>query len=111
MSAVATVWLVGFARAVQLRPIFLTHDALHVRTGVQWSVEIPRDRIASVDFGRVRAPHKRTPGYLRAAPGEPNVLIVLSEPLRAQGSCGLTRDVSRIGLTVDDVPGFRAALR
>lgn len=110
VSAFATVWLIGFARSVQLRPILVSANAMHVHTGVQWSLEIPRAAIAAIEFGRVRAPRKRTPGYLRAALGEPNVLIALTEPLRAHGPYGVTRDVSLVGLVVDDLAGVRAAL-
>lgn len=110
VSIFATVWLLGFARAVQLRPILVTRDALRVRTGVQWSLDIPRDAIARAEFGRVKAPPKRTAGYLRATLGQPNVLLELRAPLRARGPYGITRDVVRVGLVVDDLVGFRAEL-
>src|SRR5205814_896088 len=37
----AAFWLIGFARAVQLRPILLTPNTLHVRMGLQWSLDVP----------------------------------------------------------------------
>lgn len=109
-SAFGTIWILGFARAVQLRPILVTVDALHVRSGAQWSLDVPLTTIAHIEFGRVRAPAKRTPGYLRATLGQPNTLIELREPVRALGPYGITRDVRRVGLVIDDLAGFRAAI-
>jgi len=106
----AAFWIIGFARSVHLRPIILTNDALHVRNGLSWRLDIPRGLIRQVDFGRVKAPPKRTPGYLRAAPGDPNVMIELREPLRAHGPYGLSRDVTRVGLVVDDLARFQQTL-
>lgn len=110
VSAFGTIWIIGFARAAQLRPIILTAGALYVRTGVQWSLDVPTSAIAHIEFGRVRAPAKRTPGYLRATLGQPNVLIELREPIRAHGPYGITREVRRIGLVIDDLTGFRTAI-
>jgi hypothetical protein len=110
LSAFGAVWILGFARAVQLRPIVLTGDELRVRSGLQWRLDIPRSAIARIEFGRVKAPGKRTPGYLRAALGAPNALVTLREPLRASGAYGMVRDVTGVGLVLDDVKGFQAAI-
>lgn len=110
VSVFGAVWILGFARAVQLRPILLTDDAVLVRSGVSWRVDVPRAAIASFEFGRVNPPPKRTPGYLRATFGEPNMLITLHEPLRAYGPYGITRDVTRVGLVVDDLQEFQLAI-
>lgn len=109
LSVFGAVWILGFARAVQLRPILLTDDELRIRSGLSWRVDIPRTAIASIAFGRVNAPPKRTPGYVRAAFGEPNALITLREPLRAHGPYGIVRDVTRVGFVLDDVNGFAQA--
>jgi hypothetical protein len=110
VSVFGGVWILGFARAVQLRPILVTDDALLVRSGLSWRIDVPRAAIASVEFGRVNSPPKRTPGYVRAAFGEPNTLITVREPLRAYGPYGLTRDVTRVGLVVDDLQEFELAI-
>lgn len=111
VSAIGTVWILGFARAAQLRPILVTADALHVRSGVQWALDIPRAAIERIEFGRLSAPAKGTPGYLRATLGQPNVLLELRQPMRAMGPYGITRDVRRIGLIVDDLEAFRRAIQ
>lgn len=110
VSAFGAVWVLGFARSVQLRPIMLTRDELRVRSGLHWRIDIPRSAIERIEFGRVKAPPKRTPGYLRAALGTPNALVHLREPRRAHGPYGIMRDVTRVGLVLDDVTGFQAAM-
>ncbi len=110
VSAFGTVWILGFARAVQLRPILVSDSTLHVRSGVQWALDVPRAAIEHIEFGRVRAPRKGTPGYLRATLGQPNVLVELREPMRAHGPYGITRQVRQLGLVIDDLAGFRAAM-
>jgi len=110
VSVFGAVWILGFARAVQLRPILLTNDELRVRSGMSWHLDIPRAAIALIEFGRVNAPPRRTPGYVRAALGEPNAVITLREPLRAHGPYGVGRDVTRVGLVLDDLKGFEQAI-
>jgi hypothetical protein len=106
----AAAWLLGFARAVQLRPIIVTTTEVRLRSGLRWALDIPRDMIDSIETGRVKAPSKGTSGYLRLAPGEPNTLITLREPMRAVGSYGSARTVSLVGATLDDATGFREAI-
>lgn len=97
----------GLPRAVQLRPIIVATDTIGVPSGVQWALDIQRNAVERIEFGRVKAPPKRTPGYLRATLGQPNVLIDLRGSRRARGPYGLTRDVRRIGLVIDDLTAFR----
>ena len=110
VDALAVLWILGYARAVQLRPILVTSDTLMVRGGMQWSLDVPRSAIESIAVGRVKFPDKRTPEYLRATMGQPNVLITLTRPLVATGAYGFTRRVTRLGLSVDDPNTFSLAL-
>ena len=95
---------------MQLRPILLTRDSLLVRNGLAARVDIPLSR-ATIEFGRVRAPAKGTPRYLRAAMGQPNALVTLREPAVVRGAYGRKRFVDRIGLVLDDPKGFETAWR
>lgn len=105
----AALWLLGFARAVQLRPILVTPNELRLRMGLQWSLDVPMSNIASVECGRVKAPAKKTPGYLRMAP-QPNAILRLTSPMTARGVYGMKRTVQQIGLALDDVKAFQKAL-
>jgi len=106
----AGVWILGLARAVQQRPILLSATELHVRNGLQWRLDIPRQAIASIHFGRQRQLPNRAPGYLRAALGQPNVMIELRESMRARGPYGIERMVQRVGLVLDDAKAFEKAM-
>jgi hypothetical protein len=109
LGAFAALWLLGFARAVQLRPILVSSEMLHLRMGLQWMLDVPRANIASIDYGRTKAPRKGTPGYLRMAP-QPNAILTLREPMQACGPYGIRRDVTHVGLAIDDLQGFQRAL-
>jgi hypothetical protein len=110
VDAFAVLWILGFARSVQLRPILVTTDALLVRGGIQWSLDVPLTAIESLAIGRVKAPGQRAPGYLRLTLGPPHVLITLTRPLVATGAYGSTRTVTRLGFSVDDPNTFSLAL-
>ena len=110
VDVLAAIWLLGFARAVQLRPILLTADTLLIRNGLALSVDVPLAD-ASIEFGRVRAPARGTPRYLRAAMGQPNALLTLRKPATVRRAYGRLRLVDRIGLVLDDPKGFEAAWR
>jgi hypothetical protein len=47
-GAFAVLWILEFARTVQLRPNLVTADALLVRGGMQWALDVPRSTIESV---------------------------------------------------------------
>lgn len=103
------VWVIGFARAVQLRPILVMADRVVVRVGLQWSLEIPRTAIERVDFGRVGVPPRGTPRWIRGIP-QPNAVLSLREPLMAEGPYGARREVQFVALALDDRESFRIAL-
>jgi hypothetical protein len=112
VSLFGVVWIVGFLRAVLLRPVLVTADALEVRTGVQWRLVVPRSAIVAVETGYPKVPRKGTPGWLRAvAIGQPNVVVRLSAPLVAGGPYGIRRTVSHVALAVDEPAALAAALR
>jgi hypothetical protein len=106
ISLWGAIWVLGFARSVQFRPILLSAHEILVRNGTMWSLDISRTQIERIEFGRVIAPAKGTPGYFRAAPGQPNVLIELRQPACARGSYGIQRMVTRVGLVIDDLAAF-----
>ncbi len=110
VDALAVLWILGFARSVQLRPILVTADALLVRGGMRWSLDVPLTAIGVADGRPREGPAKRTPGYLRATMGQPNVLITLTHSIVATGAYGSTRTVTRLGFSVDDPNTFSLAL-
>jgi hypothetical protein len=99
------IWLLGDYHAFRLRPLVVTHDRLDLHFGFRWSVSIPRELIAAIeplalaDAERLRRSHR----YLRLSLlDEPTHAIRLRKPVRVHGAAGLVRNVTCIGLGVDD---------
>lgn len=112
LSALGIIWLVGFIRALVLRPVLVTDDALVVRAGAAWTLEIPRNAIERVEGGRiVKAPSKRAPGHLQGTPvAQPNLLVTLRHPLEARGLYGRRKVVRTVSMRLDEPDRFRALL-
>lgn len=111
LSIYGVLWLIGFMQAIRLRPILLTPTSLLVRLGMLSTIEVPYDAIASVTPAKYPFPDRRAPGYLRAMlAGDLQFLIALRAPRRATGAYGRTREISLIGLCIDEPSEFRQAL-
>lgn len=112
LSALGIVWLVGFIRALVLRPVLVTDGDLVVRAGAAWTLEVPRAAIERVDGGRiVSAPSKRAPEHLQGTPvAQPNLLVTLRQPLEARGLYGRRKLVRTVSMRLDEPERFRAVL-
>jgi hypothetical protein len=111
LGVYAVLWMAGDYHAVRLRPMVATDDALLVRVGLRWSVSISYTQIEQVQQRGKESLSKRAPGYLNAALlREPQVVLVLREPVRARGPYGIEKEVRRVGLAVDDADRLRAVL-
>jgi len=111
LSLYALLWLVGDYQALRLRPCRLDGDALLVRVGLRWRVEVPRAAIAAFTTVRDNAPSRFERGYARATVfGDPTRMIELSAPVAATGPYGITRRVTRIGVSPDNPEVWDAAL-
>jgi hypothetical protein len=106
----SAVWVVGFARAIQLRPILLDDTTLSIRVGVQPAIDIPPSNLASVELSRARiSADKTTPGYVRGVT-QASVMIVLHEEQIVRVLFGAARSARRIAFAVDDVKKFVAQI-
>lgn len=112
-SAYTLLWMLGFARALRLRPVTLGADAMRLRVGLVWDVAIPYATIASVDDAPRQPIDRAAPGYLHAAfAGTPQTVLVMNDAADAHGLYGWRkRGVRRIGVYVDDPAAFRRELR
>lgn len=109
LSIYGILWIVGDLNAARLHPIVLDGDTLHLRVGLRWRATIALEDITSISRPAMRDSKK--PGYLGfTLAGEPQMVLELARPVTAHGFFGLTREVSRVGLFVDDQAAFRAAL-
>ncbi len=109
LSIYSLVWLVGDYQAARLNPIVLSPDHLYIRTGLRWRVDVPLSNIRALR----KATHADTqaPDYLNAAVyGVAHYTLLLKEPMIVQGLLGIQKQVSNIGLIVDDEQRFLAEL-
>jgi len=82
---------------------------LHLRSRFRWSVALRLTDI--VDVQRPKRNDAKSPDYLSfARAGEAHMVIVLKQPVRVNGLFGIDKEVTRIGLFLDDVGAFRAEL-
>ena len=106
LAAYGMLWFLADYRATRLRPILLDEDTLCIRTGLRWTVRIPRAHIVAI--------HKKAPKsepFLRATlPGTTPLWIELTEPVTAQGPYGKEKQARWISVAVDEAKAFREAV-
>jgi hypothetical protein len=106
LAAYGMLWFLADYRATRLRPILLEEEALRIRTGLRWTVLIPRAHLAAI--------HKKRPvsePVIRAAmPTTTPLWIELTEPVTARGPYGIERRARWISVSVDEAKAFREAL-
>lgn len=96
------LWILADLRAIRLRPSTLDDRTLVIRTGLRWTMSIPRDRIRAVERRDWRHRFGRGEDELSlAVVGEPDIIIELDRPLPATGPFGITRTARRIGFSAD----------
>jgi len=106
LAAYGMLWFLADYRATRLRPILLDDDTLCLRTGLRWTIHIPRAHIVAL--------HKKAPKtepFVRATlPGTTPLWIELSEPVTAQGPYGKEKAARWIAVAVDEAQAFREAV-
>jgi hypothetical protein len=106
LAAYGLLWFLADYRATRLRPILLDDETLCIRTGLRWTLRIPRAHIVAI---HKKGPRSET--FIRAAlPFMTPQWIELTEPVTAQGPYGKQRQARWISLGVDDAKGFREAI-
>ena len=107
------VWFVADYRAMGIGGVEVTDDAVRMRIGRRWQLDVPRSSVALVLQPTFR--DLPTPGTVDAddyanftKPASANVLIVLEQPMKARGPGGVRKTVRRIGLHLDEPAAFVA---
>lgn len=110
LSVYAGLWLMGDWHALRLRPTTLSGEALHLRTGMRWQVDIPFDAIAS--FRRVSAIEDKPRGALNLVSfGDASFEIATRQPVEAAGPYGSRKSIDVIWFAIDGAADFEEALR
>ncbi len=99
------LWLLGDYQALRLRPALVGKSKVQLRWGLRWSMDIPREMIARVE--QLTGDVERRQDRLRiAALDEPELMVVLKQPLIAEGPFGFRKKVCEVALLPDDPSAF-----
>lgn len=105
----SVVWFIGDFNATRLHPIVLSADTVHLRAGLRWRADIPIADIAGIQ--KLGPDETKPADYVSFAfASEPQLMITLKRRVQVRGLFGIKKDVSRIGLFLDDVAAFCQAV-
>lgn len=115
ISLLTLGWLAADYRAMDRGVIRLHAGELELKVGRRFTVRLPRENVASAMRPTWRdLPQMGTPAaasYLNLMkPAEPNVLLLLREPMQVRIAAGIRRTVGRVGLHVDEPERLVAAI-
>ena len=105
INVYTVLWMVGHFHAARLQPIVVTDNYIYLRTGVIW-----RSRVTLSNIAELRKPtpaDSKTPGYANLSLiGSPDIVVVLDEAHEVEGLFAKKKEVSLIGISMDDTGAF-----
>ena len=102
MSIYSALWVIGDALALRHGGLVIRGDELTIAIGTRWRTTVP---LAAVIALEPAGPAELDLSILGA-----NSVLRLRHPARVEGLFGRVRHASTIGLSVDDLPAFTAAV-
>lgn len=110
-GASSVLWLVGDYLAIRRRPSELQGDELHLRLGRRKELRVRRADLRALEALPATGEPRGARDYARfTAVGAPEQLLRLARPTRLTELYKPPREVTCVGVTLDDEAGFRAAL-
>jgi hypothetical protein len=112
LNVATLIWLWRESRAGAQSRLSVGDRDVEITIGNRLRCRFPRSTVAGADVATWRSvPDPPPADYLNTAkPLEPNVMIVLEEPVDAQLSLGIRKRYARIGIRVEDPVALLAAL-
>ncbi len=105
LSVYSLVFLFADFNAAKKRPILVLEDHLNIRIGLRWWVNIPFDQILYIEKGYAWKDKKE--GYVNASlMGSENIMIILKEPMKMKGFYGISKNVTKLALSIDNKDEF-----
>ena len=112
VNVATLVWLWRDHKAASHAHMRVSDDGIEIAIGNRIQCLVPREAIASAEMATWRSVPDMAKDYLNTAkPLEPNVLLVLRDPITARLALGIRKPVTRIGLKVADAGVVIEALR
>ena len=114
INVATLVWLWREHRSRARAALTLGEHDVDVAVGSQLRSQFPRSAIATVDVATWRSvpdPHMASDYVNTAKPLEPNVLLILREPVDARLPLGLRKRITRLGVRVAEPDRLISVLR
>jgi hypothetical protein len=112
LNIITLAWLWREYKAGTRARLVLSETDVEIDAGSRLRCRFPRSLIASAEAATWRSVPDFASDFANTAnPLDPNVVLVLREPVNARVALGITKRVSRIGLRLSDHEGVVALLR
>ncbi len=107
LSLYTLLWLWGDYQLIRLHPLVLTPTTLHLRSGLRWRADVPRSAVQSL---RRASGRERNQLFSIALVGPPQHIVEFTQPITVTNLFGRQRQVTQLGLTIDDPAALIDAL-
>ena len=112
VNALTLVWLWKEYKAGRRSRLIVTSTGIEIDAGSRLRCRFPRSVIASAEAATWRSvPDLATDFVNTAHPMDPNVILMLREPVEARIVLGIRKRVSRIGIHVDDASAVQSIIQ
>lgn len=112
LNVATLLWLWRDHATLSRSAVTVRRDTLEIVVGTRLRCSVPRSAIASADVATWRSVPDLPTDYINASkPAEPNVMVVLREPVAVALPLGLRKRVTRIGLRTADPRAILDALQ
>lgn len=110
LSVWGVIWTVALLKSFRIKPVFMTTDAVRIRSGMIYDFNVPISNIADFHTG-FTSDELAQKGVLNLAiMSSPNVSLRFVEPITIQTFFGTKQEISGVGLRLDESAEFVAEL-
>ncbi|MBM7648637.1 hypothetical protein JOC78_001583 [Bacillus ectoiniformans] len=116
LNVYTVLFFIGEIHAIRLNPITVEHHQVSIQMGLMKRIHVPFASIQAMkapEHGEYNE-HDKTAFhglYADLEKGEPHLVIELKEPLQAKSMYGITKQVEKIYLRLDDPAAFTAMIK
>lgn len=110
LSVWGVIWTIALIKSFRIYPVLLDDTSVRVRSGMIYDFEVPLDRIADYERGFTSEELDAKSVLNLAILSAPNVSLRFASPVVIPTFFGGTRELTGVGLRLDDSAAFIAAL-
>lgn len=111
LSAYTALLIASYARSLPKRPVLVDSQHIHLRVGLFWRATTHRLNVETIRLVHWNSSlDAHTLNAAKPLMTEPNLLLVLKEPVEVVGLYGIRRKVSRLAIYIDEPEAFIAQM-